>query len=325
MTSLLTVKSLCVGFPGKRGVLPAVEDLDFHIAPGETLAIVGESGSGKSTAALSIPGLLSRSSRPVVSGSVRFEGQEMLNMPDRKLARMRGPDVGMIFQDPSTSLNPVFTIGRQICEPLRTHMGLDARAAEARAIELLELVKVSAPEQRLAQYPHNLSGGMRQRVMIAIALACSPRLLIADEPTTALDVTVQAQVLRLISGLQKSLGMAVLLITHDLGVVWETADRVIVMYAGRKVEEGPVRRILSQPSHPYTEGLLRAARKEGRDGFLTEIPGVVPPPHQRPPGCAFEPRCARAIAACRAAVPAIRSTGPGQVAACIRAEEGQPA
>jgi oligopeptide/dipeptide ABC transporter ATP-binding protein len=320
MSALLTVEGLSIGFPARRGLVRAVEDLSFDIAPGETVALVGESGSGKSTAALALTGLLARSAKPVVSGSVMFDGKPLLGLPPRDLARIRGASIGMIFQDPSTSLNPVFTIGRQICEPLQIHMGLSRQQAMVRAIELLTTVKVSAPEQRLMQYPHNLSGGMRQRVMIAIALACRPRLLIADEPTTALDVTVQAQVLQLIRSLQETADMSVLLITHDLGVVWEVADRVFVLYAGRKVEDGPVQTLLSNPSHPYTAGLLHAARKDGRGGRLAEIPGTVPPPDARPPGCAFEPRCNRAIPRCTAAQPTMVPLGPQHEAACILAE-----
>lgn len=321
MNTLLSVDRLSVGFPSRRGLVKAVEDLSFEVKEGETVALVGESGSGKSTAALAIMGLLARSARASTTGQVNFDDRNLLGLKPSELARMRGASIGMIFQDPSTSLNPVFTIGRQICEPLRIHLGMSREQARRRAIELLTMVKVSAPEHRLEQYPHNLSGGMRQRVMIAIALACEPKLLIADEPTTALDVTVQAQVLRLIADLQHDTGMAVLLITHDLGVVWETANRVVVLYAGRKVEEGPVEQVLARPVHPYSSGLLHAAMKDGTGGRLAEIPGVVPPPYARPAGCAFEPRCARAVEACRSAVPHARQVHAGHVAACVHAVE----
>jgi oligopeptide/dipeptide ABC transporter ATP-binding protein len=293
--------------------------MSFTIDQGETLALVGESGSGKSTAALALTRLLPRGAEPAVSGRAMFDGRDLLSLSPRALRQVRGASIGMIFQDPSTALNPVFTIGRQIAEPLQIHLGLSWAKAQERAVELLTLVRVSAPEHRLSQYPHNLSGGMRQRVMIAIALACRPRLLIADEPTTALDVTVQAQVLRLIADLKAAIGMSILLITHDLGVVWEAADRVVVMYAGRKVEDGPVDAILGRPSHPYTAGLLRAARKDGSGGRLAEIPGTVPPPNARPPGCAFEPRCDRAVPECRAAVPAALQLGARHSAACLLA------
>ncbi|GAB5373925.1 MAG: ABC transporter ATP-binding protein [Acuticoccus sp.] len=319
--TILSVQNLSVGFPTSGGLVPAVENLSFDIAQGETLAIVGESGSGKSTAALALNQLLPRASRPEVTGRALFDGEDLLALPPRMIRSIRGRRIGMIFQDPSTTLNPVFTIGRQIMEPLKIHQRLGHKAATARALELLRLVRVSAPEKRLSQFPHNLSGGMRQRVMIAIALACNPDLLIADEPTTALDVTVQAQVLRLIEELKTSLGMAVLLITHDLGVVWETADRIVVMYAGRKVEDGPVQEILSRPAHPYTAGLLRAARKEGENRTLYAIDGTVPAPLAKPAGCAFAPRCDLTIDACRQGVPPRRVVGPAHGAACIRTAE----
>jgi len=325
MTSLLSVENLAVAFPTSRGLAKAVDDLSFSIGHGETLALVGESGSGKSTAALAVNGLLPRAARPSVSGRVLFDGRDLLTLTPRALRQVRGNTIGMIFQDPSTALNPVFTIGRQIAEPLQIHLGLSWAKAQERAVELLTLVRVSAPEQRLAQYPHNLSGGMRQRVMIAIALACKPSLLIADEPTTALDVTVQAQVLRLIADLKAAIGMSVLLITHDLGVVWETADRVVVLYAGRKAEEGPVDAILGTPVHPYTVGLLRAARKGGYDGRLAEIPGTVPSATALPTGCAFARRCDRTTAACETARPVPIDLGTGHSAACLRATEGAAA
>ena len=324
MTALLEVEGLSVHFETARGVVRAVEDLSFAVERGQTVALVGESGSGKSTAALSLLRLLPAGASKIAAGRVRLDGRDLLALPPRELRHVRGAQVGMIFQDPMMALNPVYTIGRQIAETLRLHLGLAGPAAEARAIELLRRVQVPAPEQRIHQYPHNLSGGMRQRVMMAIALACRPALLIADEPTTALDVTVQAQVLALIDELKAELGMAVLLITHDLAVVWETAQRVIVLYAGRKVEEGPVGRILTRPRHPYTAGLLRAAQWEADGDRLAEIPGTVPSPHAMPPGCAFAPRCAMAEDRCRRQAPPLRTLEPGHVAACFRAEEIAP-
>jgi peptide/nickel transport system ATP-binding protein len=314
---LLNVESLSVCFPTSKGLVHAVHDLSFEVAASETIAIVGESGSGKSTAALALNRLLPRGSQAVVKGSIRFNGSDLATVPDGDMRHLRGRDIGMIFQDTGSTLNPVFSIGAQIMQPLRLHNGLDRQAAAKQAIELLRLVRIPAPETRLRQYPHNLSGGMRQRVMIAIALACRPKLLIADEPTTALDVTVQAQILQLIVDLRAEFGMAVLLITHDLGVVWEMADRVIVMYAGRKVEEGPVKEVLTRPAHPYTAGLLRAAQKQGEGRRLAEIPGIVPAPQSMLPGCAFAPRCTYASEACRSGQPAFRSITASRSSACI--------
>ncbi|BBK38360.1 ABC transporter ATP-binding protein [Allostella sp. ATCC 35155] len=320
MTALLQVEGLSVHFDTVRGVVRAVEDLSFAVERGQTVALVGESGSGKSTAALSLLRLLPPGAGRIAGGRVLLDGRDLLALPARDLRQVRGAAVGMIFQDPMMALNPVHTVGRQIAETLHHHLGQRGAAAEARVVELLRRVQVPAPEQRMRQYPHNLSGGMRQRVMMAMALACRPSLLIADEPTTALDVTVQAQVLSLIDELKAELGMAVLLITHDLGVVWETAQRVVVLYAGRKVEEGPVTEILTRPRHPYTAGLLRAAEWREDGGRLAEIPGSVPSPHAMPPGCAFAPRCPLADDRCRAAIPPIRPIGPAHTAACFRAE-----
>jgi peptide/nickel transport system ATP-binding protein len=316
MTALLDVQDLAVHFTTTRGVVRAVEDVSFAIAPGETLALVGESGSGKSTAALALLRLIADGAGKIAAGRVIFEGKDLLRIPDREIRAVRGARIGMIFQDPMMALNPVYTIGRQIAETLRVHQGLSAAAALERAVALLHRVRVPAPEKRVHQFPHNLSGGMRQRVMIAMALACKPTLLIADEPTTALDVTVQAQVLDLINELKAELGMAVLLITHDLGVVWETAQRVAVMYAGRKVEEGPVEAIFRAPKHPYTQGLLRAASWEGQEagGRLPEMPGAVPSAYERPAGCPFAPRCPAVLARCKVERPALRALGPVQVA-----------
>jgi oligopeptide/dipeptide ABC transporter ATP-binding protein len=318
MSALLQVEGLSVRFPTTRGDVAALEDLSFEMREGETVALVGESGSGKSTAALALSRLIPESTGRVISGRVMFEGRDLLALPVHDLREVRGRRIGMIFQDPMMALNPVFTIGWQLAEPLRQHFGLSQRAARDRAVELLGQVAIPAPDQRIDQYPHNLSGGMRQRVMIAMALACRPSLLIADEPTTALDVTVQAQVLSLIKTLKDELGTAVLLITHDLAVVWEIAQRVIVMYAGRKVEEGTAADVFDDPQHPYARELLRAAAfASGGDGRLPEIPGTVPSPFDMPPGCRFAPRCASAREICRAVLPPLKSSAPGHAAACV--------
>jgi oligopeptide/dipeptide ABC transporter ATP-binding protein len=320
MSALLRVDNLSVDFASTRGTVRAVEDLSFTVGDGETVAIVGESGSGKTTAALAVLRLLAKGTGRI-AGRAMFEGKDLLQLPEAELREVRGSRIAMIFQDPMMALNPVYTVGSQIAEAIRLHEPVSARAAQARAVELLRKVRIPAPERRVHQYPHNLSGGMRQRVMIAIALACRPKLLIADEPTTALDVTVQAQVLDLINELKAELGMAVLLITHDLGVVWEVAQRIVVMYGGRKVEEGPTDRVFAAPRHPYTRGLLRAAQwSEGDSGRLAEIPGAVPAPFERPAGCAYAPRCAEAFEQCRRAVPALRALGTDAEVACFAAE-----
>ena len=316
---VLAVEDLGVEFPTSRGAVKAVSGLSFSLGAGETLAIVGESGCGKSTAAMSILGLLAMRGPCRVTGRVLLEGRDLMALSPRAMREVRGRGIGMIFQDPMMALNPVFTIGWQIAESLRIHQGLSAGAAHKRAIELLDLVGIPSPAERCDQYPHNLSGGMRQRVMIAIALACQPKVLIADEPTTALDVTIQAQVLALIQRLKRELGMAVLLITHDLGVVWEVADRVAVMYAGRKVEEAPVADLFGAPAHPYARGLLRAARwKDDTSGRLPEIGGTVPSPLAMPKGCSFAPRCGRVAADCGKAPPAL--TGTARQVACYHPE-----
>jgi oligopeptide/dipeptide ABC transporter ATP-binding protein len=313
---LLSVRDLTVAFAG--GGLPVLEGVSFDLAPGEVLGLVGESGSGKSMTALAVMGLLPAGGR-VTAGSAVFEGQDLATLPERRLARLRGARLAMVFQEPTTSLNPVFTVGEQIAEVLRRHRRLDRRAARREAAALLARVEIPAAERRLDDYPHQLSGGQRQRVMIAIALACRPRLLIADEPTTALDATVQAGILDLLRGLRADLGMAVLLITHDLGVVAEFADRVAVLYAGRVVETAPAAAALGAPAHPYTAALLAAIPRLG--GALTplrSIPGAVPPPWAMPPGCRFAPRCAVARAPCAAGQPPLLSVGPDHAAACIR-------
>ena len=319
---ILSVRNLTTVFRTEAGVFPAVDDLSFDVAPGEALGIVGESGSGKSVTALSIMGLLPDPPGRIASGSIRFDGQELVGMSQRSLRGLRGAAIGMIFQEPMTSLNPVFSIGNQIIETIRTHEHVSEKAARARAIELLARVGIATPERRLAQYPHQFSGGMRQRVMISIALACSPRLLIADEPTTALDVTIQAQLLDLLAGLRRETGMAMLLITHNMGVIAEFADRVLVMYAGRVAEQGPVDAIFETPRHPYTQGLLASTPNLLHDApRLAVIPGQLPALTAPPPGCRFAPRCGLRITACDNARPPLEGVGPLQTAACIRAVE----
>ncbi|MDA1090975.1 MAG: ABC transporter ATP-binding protein [Proteobacteria bacterium] len=321
---VLDVQGLSVNFRTSHGVVNAVEDLSFQIGEGETVAIVGESGSGKSTAALALLRLIPDPPGKIVSGSVRLDGTELLTLSESEIRHIRGFKIAMIFQDPMMALNPVYTIERQIGEVLQLHLGMSRRERLLEAIELLRLVGVPAPEERVQQYPHNLSGGMRQRVMIAMALACRPRLLIADEPTTALDVTVQAQVLDLIQGLKDKFGMAVMLITHDLGIVAETADRVVVMYTGRKVEEGSVTEIFDDLRHPYTRGLLGAAKWEEGDGdMLREIPGTVPSPFDMPTGCSFQPRCPLAEARCLSDRPGLETFAPGREVRCFIAGEAR--
>jgi oligopeptide/dipeptide ABC transporter ATP-binding protein len=313
MSALLAVEGLTVSF----GRFAVVEDLSFTVDPGEVLAIVGESGSGKSLTALALMRLVPPPGR--VSGRVVFDGAELLALPERQMRSIRGGSMAMVFQEPMTSLNPVFTVGSQIAEALRWHRGLSGAAARAEAVRLLSLVEIPNPAARVADYPHQLSGGMRQRVMIAMALACNPRLLIADEPTTALDATVQAQILDLLRRLRAELGMAVILITHDLGVVSDFADRVAVMYAARVVEAAPAAALFADPAHPYTEGLLaslpRLAETVER---LAAIPGQVPPPFALPPGCRFAPRCAHAKAPCELAIPPLLALPGERFAACIR-------
>jgi peptide/nickel transport system ATP-binding protein len=321
VSTLLAVDQLCVNFQTTQGLLPAVDCLTFEIESGETVAIVGETGCGKSTAALALTRLLAQPPAELSARSVRFEGRELVGLPDEELRSLRGGSIAMVFQDPAAYLNPTQRIGRQIGEMLELHLRLDRGAARARAIELLRLTGVPAPEQRIDDYPHNLSGGMRQRVMIAIALACNPKLLIADEPTTALDVTVQAQVMELLLSLKEQLGMALLLITHDLGIVAESAQRVIVMYAGRKVEQGSVGDIFRDPGHPYTRGLIDAAQwRNDAEGDLTEIPGSVPSLAALPAGCAFAPRCSHVMSRCLAERPPLYKLEAGREVACFLAE-----
>ncbi len=318
---LLRVDTLRTHFHTRDGVVRAVDGVSFEVGAGETLAIVGESGCGKSVTSMSILRLLPTPPARYAEGKVEFEGRDLLALPEAEMRKIRGNAIAMIFQEPMTSLNPVLTIGRQIAEALVLHRGLSETDATARAIALLRKVHIPEPERRVKQYPHELSGGMRQRVMIAMALACGPRLLIADEPTTALDVTIQAQILELMRELRDDTGASIILITHDLGVVAEMAHRVVVMYAGRKVEEAPVEDLFDRPRHPYTRGLLGSMPHLGdsidQEGKrLVEIPGLVPSLKEPMPGCLFAPRCPNAQARCRSEVPPLEPHGPGHVAAC---------
>ena len=317
--TLLSVQGLTVAFATGRGPVNAIESIDLTIAPGEILGIVGESGSGKSVTALAIMGLLPRPPARIVGGRILFDGVDVLTRSERQMRRLRGPGIGMVFQEPMSSLNPVFTIGDQIGETLRAHERLGPAARRARSIALLDRVGIPSAARRLDDYPHQMSGGQRQRVMIAIALACNPRLLIADEPTTALDVTIQAQILDLLLELRAERGMGVMLITHNMGVVAETADRVLVMYSGRVVEQSPAATLFDQPAHPYTSGLLACVPSLEADLHrLQAIPGSLPDPARRPHGCRFAPRCALHIPACDAAMPPMLPISPGHDAACIR-------
>jgi oligopeptide/dipeptide ABC transporter ATP-binding protein len=301
---LLSVEHLTTVFDLAAGPAPAVIDVSFHVDAGETLCLVGESGSGKSVTALSILRLVQRPGR-IAGGRIVFEGRDLLALDDREMQKVRGARIGLVFQEPMTALNPVFTIGNQIEETLMVHGIARGRAGRARAVELLEAVSIPEPQRRVRDYPHQLSGGLRQRALIALALACGPAVLIADEPTTALDVTIQAQILDLLRDLQKRLGLALLLITHDLGVVAEMGDRVAVMYAGRIVEESPVRELFRDPRHPYTRGLLASIPGGNRGSRLQAIQGTVPPLGQLPPGCAFAPRCPHRFEPCDVAPPGI--------------------
>jgi oligopeptide/dipeptide ABC transporter ATP-binding protein len=318
--AVLEVRDLRTEFTTDDGQFPAVDGVSFGIEAGRTLAIVGESGCGKSVTALSIMGLVPNPPGRIAGGSIRFEGRELVGAPARELLDLRGNGMAMIFQEPMTSLNPAFTIGDQIVEGLLRHRSMPRAQARERAIEVLRQVRIPAPEQRFHEYPHKLSGGMRQRAMIAMALACEPRLLIADEPTTALDVTIQAQILELMRALQAETGTAVILITHDLGVVAEVADEVAVMYSGRIVERAPVRAIFDAPQHPYTVGLLGSIpRLDVERERLASIEGQVPNPLHRPAGCNFADRCPFAIDRCRAEVPPLMEVGARHVSACWRA------
>jgi len=323
---ILSVRDLKTRFFSRDGVVRAVDGVSFDVRRGETLCIVGESGCGKSVTALSAMRLLPEGVGRIVGGSIHFEGRDLATLPEREMRRIRGNRMSMIFQEPMTSLNPVLTVGDQIAESLRIHQGLGRKAGWDRAVEMLSLVRIADPRQRAGEYPHQLSGGMRQRVMIAIALACNPKLLIADEPTTALDVTIQAQILNLMLELKERLGTAIVLITHDLGVVAETAQRAIVMYAGRKVEEASVQELFDNPVHPYTRGLMSSIPRRSALGRraavrtrLKEIAGIVPSLREDIPGCAFAPRCDFAVERCTVAAPALEPQGPGHIAACWEA------
>jgi len=313
---LLDVEDLSVTFSGDEGQVRAVEGVSFAIERNQTLGVVGESGCGKSVTALAIMGLLPAKGAKR-SGRVRFDGADLTRLGPAAFSELRGSRIAMIFQEPMTSLNPAFTVGEQIVEAILRHRNVNRPEAETRAIEMLRRVRIPAPERRFSDYPHKLSGGMRQRVMIAMALACDPELLIADEPTTALDVTIQAQVLELMRQLRSETGAAIMLITHDLGVVAEMADRVIVMYAGQIVEEAPVGILFSGPEHPYTVGLLGSIpRLDKRRGRLPAIEGTVPSPHAMPPGCRFAPRCPFADTRCRAEAPPLKPVTPDHLARC---------
>jgi len=316
---MLEVTDLSVRFDTDDGTVHAVDRMSFSLAPGEVLGVVGESGCGKSVTCMSLTRLLPETAH--ISGSAIFEGRDLLALSPRALRRVRGRQISYVFQEPMTSLNPVFPVGRQITEVLQRHLGLSRREARARAVELLRVVRIPAAERRLDEYPHQLSGGMRQRVMIAIALACDPKVLIADEPTTALDVTIQAGILDLMRDIRDRLGTAIVLITHNLGVVADIADRVVVMYAGRKAEEAPVADLFASPQHPYTIGLLGAVPRpyegEGTRERLQEIPGRVPSLRELPQACAFADRCPRADELSRSEIPVLREVRPQHHVACF--------
>jgi peptide/nickel transport system ATP-binding protein len=320
MTTRLQVRDLRVTFDTDEGPVLAVNGVSFDVAAGEVLALVGESGRGKSMTAMSLMGLLPPTATR--TGSLQLEGRELATLRPRDMREIRGRDISMIFQEPMTSLNPVFTVGYQIGEVLRRHEGMNRKQARARAVELLDLVRIPAPERRVDEYPHQMSGGMRQRVMIAMAVACNPKVLLADEPTTALDVTIQAQILDIMRDLRQALDTSIVIITHDLGVVADIAERVVVMYAGHVVETGSVEDVFARPQHPYTLGLLGSVPRpdqvllDGQDR-LAEIPGIVPTLRSEPEECVFAPRCPRATQGCREAMPALATTAPGQEAACI--------
>lgn len=319
--ALLNVQGLKVQFNTRRGTVTAVDDVSFSVAPGHVLCIVGESGCGKSVTSLAIMRLLGNSGQ-LAGGSILFDGRELTQLSENEMCSIRGNEIAMIFQDPMTALNPTQTIGRQLSEPLMLHQGMDRKAAWSAATGMLNRVGISAAEKRMKEYPHQMSGGMRQRVMIAMALCCNPKLLIADEPTTALDVTIQAQILRLIRKLQQESGSAVVLITHDMGVVAETANDVLVLYAGSAMEAGPVERIFDHPLHPYTRGLLASIPKLDRDQeMLDTIEGTVPPAYDMPTGCHFCPRCPNALPICKKDKPKPIPVTDGGMVACWLYEE----
>jgi oligopeptide/dipeptide ABC transporter ATP-binding protein len=322
---LVEVTDLKTYFDTDEGTVKAVDGVSFHIDRGETLAVVGESGSGKSVMSLSIMRLIPQPPGRIAGGDIVFDGQKLITKSEREMRRIRGNEISMIFQEPMTSLNPVYTVGDQIAEAIVLHQGKSYREAIKLAAEMLDLVGIPEPSKRVKNYPHQMSGGMRQRVMIAMALSCGPKLLIADEPTTALDVTIQAQILDLMRTLQKEIGMSIMFITHDLGVVAEMADRVVVMYAGRAVEEGNVEEIYGKPRMPYTVGLLNSIPRVDKAALhqerLEAIPGNVPNPLYLPEGCSFHPRCKFAVDQCKEAIPNLEDSGSGHMVRCIRWQE----
>ena len=326
-TSVLEIENLQTHFFTPAGAVRAVDGVSYTVRAGETLGVVGESGCGKSVTALSVLRLVTSPPGRIVGGSIRFEGRDLLTISEAEMEKIRGNDISMIFQEPMTSLNPLYKVGDQISEAIALHKGLTRRQARDHALDMLRRVSIPEPEQRAQAYPHQLSGGMRQRVMIAMALSCDPKVLIADEPTTALDVTIQAQILDLLRDLRESFGTAIVLITHDMGVVAENADRVVVMYAGRKVEEADVDDLFDNPGHPYTKGLLaaiphldEAARAEPGRNRLNEIKGMVPSLAKLPPGCSFAPRCGFATEQCLAAYPPLEQLRPRHWVACWHAD-----
>jgi peptide/nickel transport system ATP-binding protein len=317
---LLEIRGLKTHFATDDGMVHAVDGVDLTIDSGETLGVVGESGCGKTVTALSVLKLIAMPPGRIVGGEILWRGRDLVGCSKEEMRRIRTSEIGIVFQEPMTSLNPVYTVGEQIAEAVRAHEKLGRRAARDKAVEMLRLVRIPNPERRVRDYPHQFSGGMRQRVMIAMALSCNPKLLIADEPTTALDVTIQAQILELLLEMKSRLGMAVMLITHAMGVVAETAQRVAVMYAGKVVEEAPVGELFARPRHPYTQGLIRSIPRldrADRKVRLEAIPGVVPSLLDPAPGCRFAPRCRFAMGACTRATPALREVGPGHNVACI--------
>ena len=322
---ILQVKKLRTYFHVKEGTVKAVDGVSYCLNRGETLGLVGESGCGKSVSALSILQLVDRPPAEIHSGEILFEGKNLLGLTERELREVRGCSISMIFQEPMTSLNPILSIGFQIGEVLTLHQGMTSSEAREKTMDLLKLVGIPAPQRRIGEYPHQLSGGMRQRVMIAMALACNPKVLIADEPTTALDVTIQAQILDLMMALQAELGTTILLITHDLGIIAETAKRVAVMYAGKIVEETDVRTLFKEPLHPYTQGLLRSVTRidmAGERKRLAEIPGVVPDLHSLPKGCTFFERCPAGKKACQLEEPELRPVRQGHFVRCWTSQDG---
>ena len=319
--ALLSIEGLKVHFHTDDGWLHAVDGVDIAIDRGETVCVVGESGCGKSVTAMTVLKLLPMPPGRIVAGRVLWQGRDLVPLTNDEMRQVRAREIAIVFQEPMTALNPVYTVGEQIAEVLQLHEKLGKRAALERAVEMLELVRIPTPQRRVNDYPHQFSGGMRQRVMIAMALACNPKLLIADEPTTALDVTIQAQILELINELKERLGMAVMLITHAMGVVAETAQRVVVMYAGKVIEEAPVHELFAHPRHPYTQGLIRSIPRidlaATHKQALEAIPGVVPKLVSPAEGCRFAPRCKYAVSACTSATPPLREVAPGHKVACI--------